>query len=301
MDLEVEGNFDIKAWSELQRQEYPDMRLFFRFEDISDFLVNDGGLAAWILSGKGKLSEIPEQYRTPRLMHVACRGDESAFLLVTPDRVPNYRQVALDSVSIYPDNMVHVDKNYVDEQFVIDASLANVQVLGSIKTEIFRSLVTEHAESAICSASLPHAAGFAYMCGVDSLKDKYIAEAIKVNFTDYTLLRYLKKNDLLVGMLRDGFWPASSCFRSPSFQAAIVPPANPLEALERLEAVDTGYKILHRSWLKAQPQNEVVEALHCSQKGLDVLFEIYSERELQLHAKSYRGIAGRLISNDLGV
>lgn len=299
---ECEGKFDIHAYSVLQCQKNPCIDDYRSFDEIPQDQRTESALVAWLQTGSGNLAAIPKELRTARMLHVAARHDGQAMLQITPSFVQNYREVALDAAKNYSSSIGLVDPEFIDEQFIIDAAISNAGILHSLDEEILKSHITERAAREICSSGVGRMMTFLRVMGSELVKDEYIMDAIKVQYSDYAILEPIGKLHLLIEMLGDGFWPAPELFTLPIYQDSKVPPSSPLEALNRLSlAGDRGFKILHRSWLLAQPQVEVVEALQASQKGLDELFELYGEGQLRGYAKKHRSIAGRLVGNDLGI
>ncbi|MBI6882734.1 hypothetical protein [Pseudomonas putida] len=294
--------FDIHTYSVLQCQKNPYIDDYRSFDEIPQDQRTESALVAWLQTGSGNLAAIPKELRTARMLHVAARHDGQAMLQIKPSDVSNYREVALDGAKNYPNSMGLVDPEFIDEQFIIDAAISNAGVLYSFDKETLQSYITERAAREICSSGVGRMMTFLNVMGSELVKDEYIVDAIKVQYSDYAILEPIGKLHLLIEMLGNGFWPAPELFTLPIYQDSKVPPSSPLEALKRLSlAGDRGFKILHRSWLLAQPQAEVVEALQASQKGLDELFDLYDEGQLRGYAKKHRSIAGRLVGNDLGI
>lgn len=297
-----EGQLDIHSYSVLQCQKNPHIDDYRSFDEIPKDQRTESALVAWLQTGSGNLAAIPKELRTARMLHVAARHDGQAMLQIAPSYVQNYREIALDAAKNYPNSMGLVDPEFIDEQFIIDAAISNAGVLYSLDKEMLQSHITERAAREICSSGIGRMVTFLHVIGSELVKDEYIMDAIKVQYSDYAILEPIGKLHLLIEMLGNGFWPAPELFTLPSYQDSKVPPSSPIDALKRLTlAGERGYKILHRCWLLAQPQAEVVEALQASQKGLNELFELYDEGQLRGYAKKHRSIAGRLVGNDLGI
>ena len=286
-------------------QQHPDMEAYKTFSAIPPAKVSEASLVSWLVSG-GKLEQIWTDLRTEPVLWTAVRHDPDAYELIHSDDVSDHRKLSLEALKNKCTSWYSVPQEHKDEQFLIDATEGLSEALKYIRLrDDYPELITERTAQAICSRSISQAFDFCQAGGHQAeflFKDEYLKEGIKAQTSDYGTLKIMGKSYLLIGMLADGFWPDENNFQVPdSIKPFKVPPANPAEALERILALRGGNKILHRCWLQTQPFVEVIEALQGSKKGLDELFEIYPERELREHMKSFRALRGRFLEHDLGM
>lgn len=294
-------------WYEVEQvQAHPDMDEYKAFASIPEELVSESSLVSWLTSG-GKLEEIPGELRSEIILHVAARHDRDALELIQPWDVTDYHSLAVDAIKNASHQVRWVAPEYMTERFLIDVALNSPQAMESFGLgEENKHLVTENVLATLCSSTISHSAILLRVVGgsiKEMIKDEFVREAIKTQVSDYTSLATIGKEHVLVDMIKDGFWPEAKNFTHPDkIQHFSNPPAGPADALERLYATKSpGYHVLHKAWLKTQPQSEVISELQSSSRGLDVLFDIFPERLLQQNMREHRGLRGRVLERDMGL
>lgn len=280
------------------------MDSYKNFWSIPEEEVSELSLVAWLVAG-GQLGQIPDEHRTQDVLWTAVRHDRESFKLIGRYEVSDHRELSIEAVQLAHACFEDVPAEYIDEDFLIEASLTTFgRPTSKTLLETRPDLITERVARTICSRTISQARDFCAAGGIKAaelMRDEYLAKSIRNQISDAESLIDMGKLHVLTSMIAEGFWPA---YRTLPNQVAVFrePPATPTEALERLCAkLSPGDRVLHRCWLQSKPTNEVVAALQGSKKGLDELFAIYPERELRKHMKSNRALSGRILENDLGM
>lgn len=297
--------FNINSYECDQQIKNPKIGNCRRIEVIPPEWLNESALVVWLFRG-GSLQKIPAEFRTERVLFTAVRHDFDAYAQIRQDEVSNHRELSLEAMRRGKAQLYMLPESYLNEDFIIEATDIDTTALQGFCFQKRLHLFTDRVAEAICSRSLTHVRGFLIAgsnLAAPMVKDEYIKAAILNECSDYSYLRELKKEYLLVELLKDGFWPqGKSTSEERQWLPPTTPPADFAEALDVISSTNSlGSTILFQSWLKTHKTHDVVHALHSSKEGIDQLFEIYSDRELRTYMNDYRSLRGRLIENDLGM
>jgi hypothetical protein len=287
-----------------QCQANPGMSAYSEFSTIPPEKVSESSLVAWLVSG-GRLQQIPRELRVERVLWAAVRNDKSSYGLIDKGMVSDHRALSLEAIRCDSVGFFAVPEAYKDEDFLIEMAISRPRLILCVDLkDKYRHLVTEKTARGICSVSLSLAFDYAQMGGEKAqvlVTDKLLTEAIKSQSSDYGVLEIMGRGDLLISMLKQGFWPDETHFSFPGHQSFKNPPSDVSDALSRILRTIGSMRILHRNWLKTQPMAEVVDALEGSRQGLDELFVLYPETDLRGFMKAYRSLRGRFVEQDLGM
>jgi hypothetical protein len=291
-------------------EQYPDAINYNNYSEIPSDLKCEGFLTAWVVSGAGSLRAIPAEERTEMMMCIAAGYDSDAFALIKPEDVSDYQSVILDAIGNNPSVMADVPDQYITEDLITKAANRRIGALGYIDFKgRYKHLLTDPLISSVVSINVSTAIRFASeisQADRNRIKDDDLIKAIKVQVNDLHELRAIGKTHLLVDLLVAGYWPsnlnASIKMERGQKQDISLPPTSPHEALSRLACMSTqGVRCLHLQSLRRFPIEEVILTTQDIPKVVDLLMQVYSERELKQHMKLSGALRGRLLEGALGL
>jgi hypothetical protein len=291
-------------------EQYPDAINYNNYSEIPSDLKCEGFLTAWVVSGAGSLKAIPVEERTEMMMCIAAGYDSDAFALIKPEDVSDYQSVILDAIGNNPSAMADVPDQYITEDLITKAANRRIGALGYIDFKgRHKHLLTDSLISSVVSINVSTAIRFASeisQADRNRIKDDDLIKAIKVQVNDLHELRAIGKTNLLVDLLVAGYWPsnlnASIKMERGQRKDISLPPTSPHEALSRLAYMSTqGVRCLHLQSLKRFPIEEVISTTQDIPKVVDLLMQVYSERELKQHMKLSSSLRGRLLEGALGL
>jgi hypothetical protein len=279
------------------------------FDDIPEEMRFEAALVAW-LHGAGSLYDIPLGYRTELIFEAAVTLTQSALAYIRPGDTSRYEVLAFMAIQKHPRQIRFVAEDHLTEDFAIKACIQSIPVIRYIDWEGQHSaFVSQRLINEVGAASLIHASELVSAIGLmarDMLDDATLRAAIKESVADLIRLEDLEALPILEQMIHEGYWPPETdssiqhhLSQGRDFRQA---PATPGEALDRLSATrEAPFKILHRQVMKTFPIEQVIPVLGRDQESLDVLFSLYSEKELRLHMNLSRQLRGRLLEQAIGL
>lgn len=279
------------------------VRDYRNFNEIPSSNLTDSALVAWICEG-GKLKDIRKEYWSEELLHAAVRRDPDAFKLIGVGDSADHRMLSFVCCKAGCLQFSDLLPEYQDEEFVLELVKPYAYMLEGIDfAGKFSHLLTDRVIDAICRKSVAHAYEFA--CGwcrmaKSRIQDDSIRAAIAVGINDYFRLAEMGKEHVLVGMLKEGFWPDQRHFlrNSPSQY----PPSSPADVLQRInDNFGSNMRALYISWLKTRSIEELINCLQGSQEGLDLIFEVIPPEHLKDQLKAHRPLRGRYLEHELGM
>jgi hypothetical protein len=291
-------------------QQYPDAPSYNKYSEIPSDLKCEGFLTAWVVSGAGSLRAIPVEERTEMMMRIAVGHDSDAFELIKPEDVSDYQSLILDAISNNPSAMADVPDEYITEDLIVKAARKRVGALGYIDFKRkYKHLLTGSLISSVVSVNVATAVRFAMDISQDDrqrIQDGDLVKAITAQVNDLHYLKAIGKTHLLADLLGTGYWPANLNaaikMEKGQKQDIALPPASPHEALSRLACMSTqGVRFLHLQSLRRFPVEEVISTTQDIPKVVDLLLEVYTEKELKPHMKLSSALRGRLLESALGL
>ncbi|MBI6882733.1 hypothetical protein [Pseudomonas putida] len=272
------------------------------FSEIEDALIDESVSVAWLCNG-GHLFDIPEEHWSESVLLTAVRKDVYAFDLIDESLVDDYRALAVEASKAGTVNFANLPEAYCNEGFVLELiSVGALSVEGIDFAGRYAHLLTDRVIEAICTKSLSNARYFSLVLGKftkDRINDEYVRKAIPLNHYDLHCLEDLGKTHVLVDMLVQGYWPPS--LREYPNHPCPEAPATVNDGFAIYSTTEcANMRTLHKCWMQTRPVEELAVTLK-GPAGLDLLFEIVPDDKIRRFAHKNRGIAGRLVGNDMGM
>jgi hypothetical protein len=290
-----------------QRNSNTDMQYSY-FSDIPESRHDEASLIGWICQ-TGSLKEIPKPLWTEGLLEAAAYWDSKALASIRRSDTMDFGKLVDLALSSNANRTSLIKPEDYTEDFLIKICcdhprcMADINWYGGVY-----DLLTDKAITEIASASIT---GMLNLINHRPVNDELVTtEVVRSAIKNQPsaiekLAEYDQYHPIIVDLV-DDYWPEFSPMYLSSFEGAgldaSVRPSTVDQALKcLLVSPDKSIDIFYKVCISKYSTEDVIQAALDMHGGLNKLFDIYSNEQLQPHTKKYRALRGKILEDELGM
>lgn len=275
---------------------------FQRFSNIPAEHLSTKVAELWVENGLGSLYDIPDELINDevRIAAMAPASRKSlteslvieSFMNIKPWQTRRYEELALLGIKRTIRVFGEVADEYLTKDFLIKALTVNSGALMPL-TARAKKRIEKVVDNEVVELAASRSAGYLLQFDHHQITEKAVKDCITHQCFDYQVLVDIGRYQVLVDMIREGFWPKDRPAAPDSLESGIQ------RFLPMQEC------LLHRAYILQFPIQDVIANMDTPSRRL-ALLQLYSAEELTPYLKTKelsqdKAFKGRLLESEMGL